>query len=53
MKALVYNGKTAEYRTDYPKPVPKERESLVKILLAAVCNTDKEVLAGYYRGYGT
>ena len=43
MKALVYNGKTAEYRTDYPKPVPKERESLVKILLAAVCNTDKEV----------
>lgn len=47
MKALVYNGKTAEYRTDYPKPVPKERESLVKILLAAVCNTDKEVLAGY------
>ena len=42
MKALVYNGKTAEYRTDYPKPVPKEGESLVKILLAAVCNTDKE-----------
>lgn len=47
MKALLYNGKTAEYVTDYQKPVPGKGESLVKIVLSAVCNTDKEVLAGY------
>ena len=47
MQAVVYNGKDAVYRTDYKKPVRKEGESLVRILLAAVCNTDKEVRLGY------
>ena len=28
-------------------PVPEEDESLIRILLAAVCNTDKEILRGY------
>ena len=47
MKAVFYDGKDAVYREDYPIPEPGEGESLVQILLSAVCNTDKEVLKGY------
>lgn len=47
MKALCYNGRELEFITNAQKPVPKEKESLVKILLSAVCNTDKEVRKGY------
>lgn len=47
MKAIIYNGKDAEYRTDYPIPVCGEGESLIRIHLAAVCSTDKEVRKGY------
>lgn len=46
MKALVYDGKLS-YRTDYPKPEPGPGEVLLKIRLAGVCNTDREVLRGY------
>lgn len=46
MKALVYDGKL-NYRTDYPMPVPGPGEVLLKIRLAGVCNTDREVLRGY------
>lgn len=47
MKAVYFNGKNAEYREDVPKPVRGEGESLLKITLAAVCTTDKEILKGY------
>ena len=47
MKGIYYNGTDAVYRTDLPMPVPTEKESLVKIHIAAVCNTDKEVRKGY------
>lgn len=47
MKALYYNGTEAAYREDFPMPIPSETESLIKIELAAVCNTDKEILRGY------
>ena len=47
MKAVYYDGKDAFYREDYPVPKAGEQESLVQILLSAVCNTDKEVLKGY------
>lgn len=47
MKGIYYNGKDALYREDIPIPVPEERESLVKIRMCAVCNTDKEVRKGY------
>ncbi len=46
MKALYYKVK-AQYLEDYPVPVPGPNESLVKILISAICNTDKEVLKGY------
>lgn len=47
MKGIYFNGTDAVYRTDLPMPVCAEQESLVKIHLAAVCNTDKEVRKGY------
>lgn len=49
MKALYYSGaeKSARLRDDHPIPEPGSGESLVRILLAAVCNTDKELLRGY------
>ena len=47
MKGIYFDGKDAVYREDLPMPVRGEKESLVKILLCAVCNTDKEVRKGY------
>ncbi len=47
MKGIYFDGQAAVYREDLPKPVPGPGESLVRILMAAVCNTDKEILKGY------
>ena len=47
MKGIYFDGKDALYREDLPMPVCRREESLVKIHLAAVCNTDKEVRRGY------
>lgn len=47
MRGIYYNGSTAVYREDLPKPVPGEGQSLIRILLSAVCSTDKEILKGY------
>ena len=47
MKALYYNGSGIEYREDTPVPVPGEGEGLVRIRLANICSTDREILKGY------
>lgn len=47
MKAIMFNGKEACFRGDMPLPIRKSGESLLKITLAAVCTTDKEILKGY------
>ena len=47
MRGIYYNGKDAVYREDLPMPVRTEKESLIKIHVCAVCNTDKEVRKGY------
>ncbi len=47
MKGIYFDGREAVYREDLPMPVCRAEESLVKIHLAAVCNTDKEVRKGY------
>ena len=47
MKALYYNGSSAQYREDAPMPVCEPGQSLIKILLANICNTDREILKGY------
>ncbi len=46
MKALYYDG-TLKYTEDYNKPVIGPGESLVKVLISSICNTDKEILSGY------
>jgi len=46
MKALYYD-KSLQYMEDYPKPKPDPGESLVQIIISAICNTDKEILKGY------
>jgi len=47
MQGLYYNGKVALLRNDLPKPEPDAHESLVRISLAAICNTDREIMKGY------
>ena len=47
MKAIYYDGTRAVYREDLPMPVRTESQSLLKILLADICSTDKEILKGY------
>jgi threonine dehydrogenase-like Zn-dependent dehydrogenase len=47
MKGIYFDGQRAVYREDIPKPVPMPHESLIRVLLSAVCNTDKEILKGY------
>jgi threonine dehydrogenase-like Zn-dependent dehydrogenase len=46
LKALYYD-KDLHYKEDYTNPLPGPRESLVKVLISAICNTDKEILKGY------
>ncbi|HZJ98635.1 MAG TPA: alcohol dehydrogenase catalytic domain-containing protein, partial [Tissierellaceae bacterium] len=46
MKALYYD-KYLQYIDNYPKPSIEEDESLVEIIMSAICNTDKEILKGY------
>lgn len=46
MKALFYDG-DINYIEDYPRPEIKKGESLIQVLVAAICNTDKEILKGY------
>lgn len=46
MKTLYYD-KGLKYIEDYPIPEIGENESLIKILISGICNTDKEVIKGY------
>ena len=47
MKALYFDGLSPVYLEDYEKPVPAPGHSLIRVLLSAICNTDREVIAGY------
>ena len=47
MRGLFYNGKDAVYREDLPMPVREPHQSLIKILTADICSTDREILKGY------
>ncbi len=47
MKALYFDGTKAVYREDLPMPVCKDGECLIRILLADICSTDREILKGY------
>ncbi len=47
MKAVCFDGEKAVYREDAPVPECEKGQSLIKILLADICNTDREILKGY------
>jgi alcohol dehydrogenase len=46
MKAVVFD-KELKLDTNYPKPIAGEGESLVRVHLAGICNTDLELIKGY------
>jgi len=51
MRALIYDGKTAAV-SDVPKPELALDSALVRVTVAGVCNTDRELVKGYmsFRG---
>ena len=46
MRALVFNN-GLRFEADYPDPVPKPGEALIKVSLAGICRTDLEIAKGY------
>jgi threonine dehydrogenase-like Zn-dependent dehydrogenase len=46
MKALVYDGRL-RLQEDEPRPVPAAGEALIRVLMAGICNTDREIIQGY------
>ena len=48
MKALWLENQQLELKENLPIPSITEGESLVKVLRAGICNTDLELLRGYY-----
>ena len=51
MRAIVLEN-SVRLRTDYPAPVPREGEALVRVRRAGVCETDLQLIKGYmgFRG---
>ena len=51
MRAVVFN-EGLKLDNNYPKPIPKEGEALIRVKLAGICNTDYEITKGYmgYKG---
>lgn len=47
MKALYYDGEKPVYLENYEKPTPGPGHSLIRVLISAICNTDREVIRGY------
>jgi threonine dehydrogenase-like Zn-dependent dehydrogenase len=48
MKGLWLENNQLHLRTDIPIPEPPPGEALVRVLCAGICNTDLELLRGYY-----
>jgi threonine dehydrogenase-like Zn-dependent dehydrogenase len=48
MKGLWLQNNQLHLRTDIPIPEPPPGEALVRVLSAGICNTDLELLRGYY-----
>ena len=46
MKAVVFD-KELKFDNNYPKPIPKKGEALIRVSLAGICNTDHEITKGY------
>jgi len=48
MRALWLEDRSLRLRDDVPKPLPMRGEAIVRVTLAGVCNTDLELVRGYY-----
>ena len=48
MRALWLEDQTLQVRDDVPKPSLAPAEAIVRVSLAGVCNTDLELVRGYY-----
>jgi threonine dehydrogenase-like Zn-dependent dehydrogenase len=48
MRGLWLNGQALRVREDLACPVPPAGEALVRVRIAGVCNTDLELVRGYY-----
>lgn len=47
MLAVVFDGRRLLVRDDVPAPARRQGESLVRVRLAGICNTDLEITRGY------
>ncbi len=50
MKALYFDGKLS--LREVPKPARGQGEALIRVLLAGICGTDREILKGYSSFHG-
>jgi threonine dehydrogenase-like Zn-dependent dehydrogenase len=48
VRALWLEDRSLRAKDDAPRPVPPPGEALVRVTLAGVCNTDLEMVRGYY-----
>ncbi len=48
MQGLWLEANQLSLKTDLPQPQPAPGEALVKVLRAGICNTDLELIRGYY-----
>ncbi len=48
MKGIWLENNQLELRDNLPLPIPPEGEALVRVLRAGICNTDLELIKGYY-----
>lgn len=47
MQALYLQSGQLAFRHDYPQPIPKPGEALIRVRLAGICTTDLEIVKGY------
>ena len=51
MKAIIFDG-ALKFIDDYPIPEPGEKEALIRVSMAGICNTDIEITRGYLGFHG-
>ncbi len=48
MKGIWLENQQLQFRPNLPEPEPAPGEALIKVIRAGICNTDLELLRGYY-----
>ena len=51
MQALYLKDDVLHYAADYPQPVLRTGEALIRVLVAGICSTDLEMTRGYKGGF--